>query len=50
MSIYAWITLVLMLLVVVIANTDEHPKLQLALATIIYLALVCLTVMWIVGE
>ncbi len=49
MSIYAWITLVLMLSVVVITNTDEHPKIQMVLAIFVYITLVGLTVAWVAG-
>ena len=49
MTIFMWITIVLMLLVLVIANSDEHPKLQWISAVVLYLLLVIQTVMWVVG-
>lgn len=49
MTIFMWITIALMLLALVIANSDEYPKLQWWSAVVLYLLLVIQTVMWIVG-
>ena len=49
MTIFMWITIVLSLLVFVIANSDNQPKLQWMSAVILYLLLTIQTVLWIVG-
>ena len=49
MTIFMWITMALMLLVLVIANTDKHPKMQWVSAVILYVLLTIQTVLWIVG-
>ena len=49
MTIFMWITIVLMLLVFVIANSDNQPKAQWMSAVILYLLLTIQTVLWIVG-
>ena len=49
MTIFMWITIVAMLLVAVVANTDSHPKLQLWVAVILYVLLAAQTVIWIGG-
>ena len=49
MTIFMWITIVLMLLVLVISNSDNQPKLQWISAVVLYLLLVIQTVMWVVG-
>ena len=49
MTIFMWITIVLMLLVFVIVNSDNQPKIQWISAVVLYLLLVIQTVMWIVG-
>jgi hypothetical protein len=40
MTINMWLTMLIMVLVVVIANTNDYPTLQIWLAGIIYLILV----------
>ena len=49
MTIFMWITMALMLLVLVIANTDKHPKMQWMSAVILYVLLTVQTILWIVG-
>lgn len=49
MTIFMWITIALMLLVLVIANTDKHPKMQWMSAVILYVLLTIQTIIWIVG-
>ena len=49
MTIFMWITIALMLLVFVIANSDNQPKLQWMSAVILYLLLTIQTILWIVG-
>ena len=49
MTIFMWLTIGLMLLVLVIANSDEHPKLQWVSAVILYMLLTIQTIIWIVG-
>ena len=45
MTINMWLTMLIMLLVVVIANTNDYPTLQIWLAGIIYLILVAMLAM-----
>ena len=49
MTIFMWVTIALMLLALVIANSDEHPKLQWIAAVVLYVLLTIQTVLWIVG-
>ena len=49
MTIFMWITIALMLLAMVIANTDRYPKFQWWSAVVLYVLLTIQTVMWIVG-
>lgn len=49
MSIFMWATTALMLLALVVANSDNRPRLQMWAAVILYLTLVIQTVIWIVG-
>ena len=49
MTIFMWITMALMLLMLVIVNSDEHPKLQWVSAAILYMLLTIQTIIWIVG-
>ena len=49
MNIYSWITIAMLLLAVVIANTDEHVKLQFWLAAILYVLLTAMTLSWWLG-
>lgn len=49
MTIFMWITMALMLLMLVIVNSDEHPKLQWVSAVILYMLLTIQTIIWIVG-
>lgn len=49
MTIFMWITMALMLLVLIVANSDKHPKLQWGSAVILYLLLTVQTMLWIVG-
>ena len=49
MTIFMWLTIALMLLALVIANSDEHPKLQWIAAVVLYVLLTIQTVFWIVG-
>lgn len=45
MTINMWLTMLIMVLVVVIANTNDYPTLQIWLAGIIYLILVAMLAM-----
>ena len=49
MTIFMCLTIALMLLALVIANSDEHPKLQWIAAVVLYVLLTIQTVLWIVG-
>lgn len=49
MNIYTWITIAMLLLAVVIANTDKHKKLQFGLAVVLYTLLTAMTLMWWFG-
>ena len=49
MTIFVWLTMALMLLMLVIVNSDEHPKLQWGSAAILYMLLTIQTIIWIVG-
>jgi hypothetical protein len=45
MTINMWLTMLIMVLVVIIANTNDYPTLQIWLAGIIYLILVAMLAM-----
>lgn len=48
MTIFMWITMALMLLVLIVANSDKYPKLQWGSAVILYILLTVQTILWIV--
>ena len=49
MTLFMWITIALMLLALVIANSDEYLKVQWVSAVVLYLLLTIQTILWIAG-
>ena len=45
MTINMWLTIIMMLLVAIIANTNDYPTLQIWLAGLVYLILVAMLAM-----